>query len=104
MADLTIPKGDKGFYLVFTVQDSSGTAYDLTDYTITVKVWKAGDSSNLIVNSAAAILVAASGTCRYSVSATDFTAKGLYRLELELTKTGVIESTKSYTIEVAESG
>ena len=33
MADLYVPKGDKGFPLTFTVQEDDGSAYDLTDYT-----------------------------------------------------------------------
>ncbi len=104
MSDLTIPLNDKGYYLNFTVQDSTGAAYNLTDYTITLKVWAAGSSGTLIASGACAIVVAASGTCRYTITSTDFTVKGIYSAELELTKTGVIESTTAFTIEVKESG
>lgn len=104
MANLTIPKADKGFYLSFTVTDSAGTAYNLTDYTIKLKVWNTGRPGTLIVDGTCAIVVAASGTCRYSVAATDFTLKGTYSAELELTKTDIIESTRMFTIEVTESG
>ncbi len=103
-ANLTVPKNDKGYYLSFTVKDSAGDAYNLTDYTIKLKVWSAGSPSTLIVDGTCSIVVAASGTCRYLVTATDFTVKGLYSAELELTKTDVIESTTAFTIEVKESG
>lgn len=104
MADLTIPKGDKGYYLNFTVKDNSGTAYDLTDYTITLKVWSINAPDTLLVSGACSIVVAASGTCRYNVADGDFDTEGTYMLELELTKSGVIESTKAYTVDVVESG
>jgi len=104
MADLSIPANDKGYYLNFTVQDSTGTAYNLTDYTITLKVWSTNQPGTLLTSGACSIVVAASGTCRYLVTATDFTIKGTYSAELELTKSGVIESTVSFTIEVKESG
>ena len=104
MADLTISKGDKGYYLNFTVQDSAGDAYNLTGYTIKLKVWVDGRPDSLMVDGTGEIVVAASGTCRYLVTATDFTAKGTYSAEIELTKTGIAESAKVFTLEVTESG
>jgi len=104
MADLTIPKGDKGFYINFTVKNADGTAFDLTGYTITLKVWASSVPGTLVVSGACSIVVAAAGTCRYLVTATDFTTINNYFLELELTQAGVIESTRKYTLEVTESG
>jgi hypothetical protein len=104
MADMTVPKNDKGYYLSWTVKDSAGDAYNLTDYTIKLKVWSAGRPGTLIVDGTCNIVVAASGTCRYLVTATDFTLKGTHSAELELTKTDVAESTRMFTIEVTESG
>ena len=104
MADLTIPKGDKGYYINFTVTDSDDDAYDLTDYTITLKVWDPNEPTMLLTSGSCTIVVAASGTCRYLVTANDFITQGLFNIELELTKTGVIESTKTYTVLVEESG
>lgn len=103
MADITIPKGDTGFTLVFTVQDSTGAAYNLTGYTITLKVWKQGKPDSPIVEGACSIVSASAGTCSRAVAATDFIVVGQYKCELELTKSGVIESTRSYTLEVTES-
>ena len=101
-ADLTIPKKDYGYYLSFTVQDSAGVAYDLTGYTITLKVWRK-DVPGLLMSGNCAIVVAASGTCRYSVVAGVFNKAGTYQAELELTKSGVVESTRNFEIKVEES-
>lgn len=103
MADITVPKGDKGFYLNFTIRDNTGAAYNLNGYTIKLKVWKLGISDTLIVDGTCNIVSEAGGTCRYLVTASDFLVVGLYKCELELTKTGVIESTRSYILEITES-
>ncbi len=103
MADISVPKGDKGFVMVFTVQGSTGAVYNLSGYTIKLKVWKLGSSDAPIVDTACTIVSAAAGTCSYTVGASDFLVVGLYKCELELTKTGVIESTRSYSLEVTES-
>jgi hypothetical protein len=103
MADLTIPQGDKGFNLAFTVKDADDDAYDLTDYTITLKVWKAGVPGTLILSEACTPDVEASGTCHYTVQAGDFDSVSKYKMELELTKSGVIESTKNYDLVIEES-
>jgi len=101
---ITISKGDYGFYLSFTVNDSDDEAYDLTDYTITLKVWAPGKPETLLIDSACSPVVAASGTCRYLVQEENFDTKGRYVGELELTEEGVIESTEPFVIVVKESG
>ena len=103
MADLTIPKGDKGYYLNFTVKNSDATAFDLTGYTIALKVWPPTKPTELIMSGTVSIVTAASGTCRYSIVAGDFASVGLYNAELELTASGVIESCIKFTLEVTES-
>lgn len=104
MADISVPKGDKGFYLVFTVKDSDGKAYNLNGYAIKLKVWKLGGSDTPIVDGTCNIISEAAGTCRYLITGSDFLVVGLYKCELELTKSGtVIESTRSYTLEITES-
>lgn len=104
MADLTIPKGDFGYDLNFTITDSDGTAYNLTGYTATLKVWAKGDPSTLTVDAPTTLVVAASGTCKYEIVDGDFGSKGFYNFELELTKAGAEESTQVYELEVTESG
>ena len=98
----TIPKGDYGYYLNFTVQDSAGNAYNLTGYTITLKVWRQG-VPGLVMSGNCDIVAAANGTCKYLVVSGAFNRAGTYQAELELTKSGVVESTKNFELEVEES-
>ena len=104
MADLTIPRGDYGYNINFTVQSSGGVAYNLTGYTIKFKVWKDTKSGILFVNGSCTITVAADGTCYYTVVSGDFNEVGIFKMELELTKSGIVESTQTYELEVARSG
>ena len=105
-ADITIPKGDYGFDLNFTVQEDDGTPYVLTGYTIKIKVWSQDVSSDPIVNEECSSDVEADGTCHYTVKLNDFDNVGDYLIELELIKgtpTDDIESTRNYTLRVEES-
>lgn len=102
MADLYAPAGDYGYNLSFTVQDNSETAYDLTNYTVTFKAWKQGMSDDPIVDSACTVDSAADGTCHYAVQSGDFDDAGDYLIELELTQSGIVESTQYYTLSITE--
>ena len=93
-----------GFNLNFTVKNADGSAFNLTGYTIKLKVWRAGQPGLLLLNGGCAIDNATAGTCHYTITATDFTSVGTFKAELELTKAGVIESTGSFDIEIMESG
>jgi hypothetical protein len=104
MTVLTVVKGDYGYYLNFTVQDSAAVAYNLSGYTVKFKVWAPSTPGTLVLNGTCAVVVAANGTCRYLVTNKDFLYRRTYVGELELTKTGVVESTKHFIIEVKESG
>jgi hypothetical protein len=103
MSKLYVPKGDKGFNLAFTIRDSSGNAYDITLYTITFKLWRKGIPGTLILSGACVIDSGVAGTCHYVVTDSSFTSVGEFKAELELTKTGVLESTQSFDFEVTES-
>lgn len=103
MADLNIAKGDKGFYLNFTVQDADGNVFNLTDYTASLKAWPLGKPGSPIVSATCAVTDTTGGLCHYQVATNDFMVAGTFQLELECTKTGIIESTDAYTIEVKES-
>jgi len=104
MADLTIPRGDKGFDLVFSVKNAAGSIYDLTTYdAVTLKVWKPGVSGTLIVNAACNVSNASLGTCIHTVGADNFDTLAKYKMELQLTKDGVIESTENYDLKIEES-
>src|SRR4030043_1065403 len=102
MADIEIPRKDKGYYLTFTVQDDAGAAKDLTDYTVTLKVWEPGKPDNPLVSGTCAVTDTTGGICRYTIGTNDFLAEGTFKMQLELTKTGIIESTDNYTVEVLE--
>lgn len=103
MENLIIPRGDYGFVLGFTVLDSKGIPYDLTDYTIKFKVWRPGFPGVLAVNGACNAVSAPDGTCSYAVANGDFNFVGTYSFELELTKAGKVESTVTRTLLVTES-
>ena len=110
MKHFTIPKGDVGFKLEFTVQESDGTAVDLTTYTgAKIKMWVPGVPGTLLLDTACANL-AADGTCDYTVLLADFGVAGYpvvgrYLAELELAAAGgIVESTENFTITIAESG
>ena len=104
MVNLTVPKGDYGFSIAATITTSAGVAYNLTGYTVKLKVWQEGSPGTLLVNAACSVVVAAEGTVTYAVAQNDFATAGTYLAEFEMTKTSVIESTKRFTITVEESG
>lgn len=103
MADLQIARADYGVYLSFTVQDSTGAAYDLTSKTVSLKAWRGGKDGSPLVNATCEVTNATGGLCRYSVGTADFPYSGDYKLEIEMTSAGLRESTDTYTIEVKES-
>ena len=105
MNTISIPEGDKGFGIVFTIYtDSTKTVVkNLTGYTIKIKGWVAGVTT-LVIDTACASSVPASGQCTWTVSATDTATIGFYNAEIEMTKTGVIESTSMFQISITESG
>ena len=102
-SDITVPVNDYGYELNFTVQDDGGGVYSLLGYTINMKVWAQGLSSDPIVTGTCDIDVAGDGTCHYSVKNGDFDIVGDYLVELELTKAEIVESTKNYTLRVEDS-
>ena len=104
MADLYIPKGDKGYNIHFTVRDADGNVFVITAYTVTLKVWKPEYPETLLLSGACVIESGVAGTCRYAVASGNFDTVGKYKAELEFTATGVIESTCSFDLEVVESG
>lgn len=104
MADLRAKVGDKGYPLYFTLLKYDGTAFDLTDYTVTFKMWEKGHANVLIASGACVKTAPVTGVCYYLVGATDFVSQGLYEIELELTKVGVVENSFSYILQVDESG
>lgn len=104
MQEVVTPKGDYGHNLNFTCQDNSGTAINLSGYTVTLKLWRPATPGTLVLDKECTIDVAASGTCHYTVQNEDFDTAETYAGELELTATGKVESLIPVRVIVTESG
>lgn len=102
--ELEIAVGDYGMSWPFTLYESDGvTPKDLTDYTVTINIWTPGEATSLLVDGGAVVQDSPTdGTCHWLVT-TVFTTKGIYYGELELAKSGFVESSKKFKIVVTES-
>jgi hypothetical protein len=103
MSDLTIKRGDYGFYLQGTIQDSDGVAFNLTNYTVTLQIWQLGNWRYPIVEGTCEVTSSTEGRFRYTVGTSDFLVAGTYEAAARATKTGAQETTNTYTLEVKES-
>lgn len=96
---IQITQNDKEYKLNFTVKDADGVVVDLTSMTIEFQVAEqvtytakfAGDCE---------IVEATEGTCSYTVATGDFDTANNYYGILQLTNSGVVESTRRFKIEV----
>jgi len=70
-------------------------AKDLTGYTVTVRMFKPRTIGDRF-NKQADIVVAANGTFSYAVGEGELPIFGLYEIKIELTKSGVKESTLNH--------
>ena len=107
MSNLSVPHGDKGFIITFTVYtDNTFTVVkDLTGYIVKVKAWPPGSPTNPVINTACALTATPTdGKANWTVLAADTAAAiGTYDAELEMTQSGVIESTQNFRISITES-
>ena len=103
MADLTIQRGDYGFYIEGTLTDANGSVFDLTDYTLTFNAWEMGKWKKPIVQGAANTVVATQGTWKYLVAQNDFITEGEYLINIRATQTGAQETSQNYMLEVKEA-
>ena len=85
MPSVSVVKGDWGYYLNFNVTYSSGSSYDLTDQTVTLKIADPSSSTNLIT-ATCEIVNATSGQCRYQMTAVNSALLScqIYKAELEI--------------------
>lgn len=97
MAEWIVKKDNYGMVQPFEIKKADGTAYNLTDYTVTIKVW---DGGALKFSGACSVTDAAAGLCKYTPASDDFDTVGEYYGELELTKAGVIVDTETFTVKV----
>jgi len=103
MADLTIQRGDFGFYVDGTITNDDGSVFDLSGYTLSFKAWEMGNPKHPIVSSSAEPVVATQGTWRYAVQQNDFITEGEFLCVVRATKSGVQETTQQYSLEVKEA-
>lgn len=103
MADLTIQRGDYGFYVDGTITEADGSVFNLTGYTLTFQAWEFGNWKHPIVEGTATTVIATAGTWKYLVISGDFISPGEYLVSVKATKAGAQETTKNYTLEVKES-
>jgi hypothetical protein len=106
MPDLEIPCGDKGYAITFTCKDSAGAARNLSTFTgAKFKMWKSSSPATLLINASASITSPTTGVVSYTLQATDTAfASGSYVGEIELTASGVIDSSGKISIHLSESG
>ncbi len=104
MEQITIPQKDKGYNIEFNIQYSNAVAVNTTGYTVNMKVWSPSSPGILLTNNVCTVVNHDLGQWVYTLLSGDFNTTGIYYGELELLKTGVVESTQSFKIIVQESG
>lgn len=87
---INVVQGDFGYPLNFTLQDNAGAAINLTGCTVSLKV-QLFNSDAVKFTGTLALDVAASGTCHYTVAATDFDQEGRYKAEIQIAYPGNAE-------------
>ena len=104
MANITVPKDDKGYNIQLSITDAADAVVDLTGYTVTLKTWAPGTPGTLLIDGTCVVTNTTGGVVTYLGTAGDFGTVGRYHAEVELTKSGVRESTENFRLTVAESG
>ena len=103
MADLKLNRNDTGFDINFTVLDSAGAAYDLTDHTVKFHISDKKYVTKL--DGDCAITDAVNGLCKYSLAAGDLNIPaGEYLGELQLSTVAgkVLSNVSKITIKIVE--
>jgi hypothetical protein len=96
--------GDYGYNINFTVKDTDGTVVNLTGIEAIYFRVREVDSDRNILNGTCSVVVAASGTCKYTVQNNDFDKEGNYTGGLVLKYSSVKKvTTKDFAITVKRS-
>lgn len=104
---LEIPVGDKGYVVTLNYKEKDGvTARSLTSFTgAKFKMWKAGIPTTLTIDGTATIVnPATSGVVTFLLPDTATFAVGTYVGVIQLTASGVIDTSKHFTVIMKESG
>ena len=79
------------------------TAFDLTGYTLIIRIFKRWNNTDLF-NKTATIVTAASGTYSYAVAIHEMTtAPGVYLMSVEIAKSGEVMSTMPEEFTITEN-
>jgi len=95
---------DYGLSLEWTLYQSDGTTpFDLTGYTVKLKMWVTGYQSILTINGNCSIISPTNGTVSYTPAINDFASCGEYTAEFEATATGIIVTFSQFKITILPS-
>ena len=100
---MKVKKGDFGYLIPVKLLKADYAAFNLTGYTVKMKVWAKGTPGSIKWTLDGNITNAAAGEVEFTVTNTHFTEAGIFKGEIEIARAGHIESSKSFTIEVEES-
>lgn len=82
--EIKVVQNDKLYSLNFTLQDSNGSAVDLTGATLRINTQRPAQTGIKFTGSMS-IVSAVAGTCAYVVQAGDFDETGKYYAEIQVT-------------------
>lgn len=99
MIEVTVKKGHYGYAERFYIR-SNGALIDLSSYAVTWKIWEVGATS---VKWELTGTVIETGVVDFDVEADDFTIVGSFEAEIEWTKTGAKDGTKTFHVKVEAS-
>jgi len=102
--NLTVPQGDYGSNLDFTLLDSEGEARkDLEGKTPMLKLWSPGKPNSVILEGECDYDEVLTHVCHYFIIQGDFDTVGRYLYEIELVTETSVESALSGWLTVVES-
>lgn len=93
MNSFVIRKNDRLPALTATLQDSAGTAVNLTGGTVRLNMTVIGGTTRKIDNASVTVVSATAGTVSYAWAAADVDSTGLYFAEFEFTNASSLERT-----------
>ncbi len=99
--NLFVKKGDYGYIIQAEVRKADTSPYSLNGFTVKMKVWVKDGALKWTIDGT--ITDPTSGKVDFPILITHFTDIGTFDGEIELTKSGVVESTRTFSLIVRES-